>query len=333
MASSSRQEFSNLFRAGIDEGTQQRTEQGQNSDCGLYDTVQSCLQVVSYRYANTTVPLAYIEAELHDVWYACIQAAKHMSCSNYSQDALVRSVVAAKVMGHLRRPVAARGGSSGEGDGNSGDGSGDEIVHFSDGSVFWSDLPLFSADLVDEWASRYYVSEYYDEDQRVDLAAFAGRLLSVGIYQSPAACLLSLLRETLEVHRPLVSAAMDGCDSNERARTTLAVDDLLCALQQLVHHVEGGIFMLRYHCDPEHLQVPPGGEQLSSLGPLALESGYVVSGGYNTERWRFWTQRLRELAGCDVEGIAGNAEACLLGICCEEDGKVGSFSSASTSKN
>jgi hypothetical protein len=49
---------------------------------------------------------------------------------------------------------------------------------------------------------------------------------------------------------------------------------------------------------------------MSGLGELAVQSG-LSSPGFSPSRWRFWIQRLEELAGCELDGIAGSAEACL----------------------
>ncbi|PHH89385.1 hypothetical protein CDD83_6167 [Cordyceps sp. RAO-2017] len=303
---------SELVRSGIDEEIRNGADPGDNT---LNLTLQSFIHALTYRYANTTVPLLDIEAELHDAWYVCIQAAKHMHCSNHKQDALVRCLAAAKSMGHLRRPQAALGGS----------GADPELILFSDRSSFWADLPLFGTDLVREWTERYYSNEHYDPDQRSYLAAFVGRLLSVGIHRGPADCLLSLLRETLETPRPLVSAPSADGDGSSGTKTAPVVEDLLRALQQLFHHVEGAVFMIRYHCSPNNSLVPCGGAQVSGLGELALQSGTVRSAGFSPERWTFWARRLEELARCDVESIAGNADACLLELNREVDGKVGKY--------
>lgn len=306
------EEHSKRIRSAVDQETRRSLEHG---DCTLETTLESCIDIVTYRYANTTVPLAEVEAELHDAWYVCIKAAKHMYCSDYKQDAVVRHLVGAKAMGHLRRPEAALA--------RPGTGSDGELICFRDGSRFWADLPFFGADLVHEWTNRYYFDEHYDEDQRTFLASFVGRLLSVGIYQGPAECLLSLLRETLEEPRPLVFTVVTGNDGNDRAETTIVIDDLLGALQQLFHHTGEGVFMLRYHHSLDSDPMPSANAQFSSLGQLAIQAGIMSSGGYDPERWMFWTQRLKELKRCGVESIAGNAEACLLEMYREVDGKVG----------
>lgn len=321
LKAASQDDYWTIARSYVDEVTQINIEQGQATDSTLDSALESCIHAITYRYANTTLPMADIEPALHNAWYVCIQAAKHMYCSNHKQDALVRTILGAKVMGHLRRPQA----TPGDDDGSEGDG---ELVCFSDGSKFWVDLPFFGADLVDEWANHYYLTEHYDEAQRSYLAAFVGRLISVGIYDGPATCLLSLLRETLETRRPLVSAATaEDKGENNGTETILPIDDLLGALQQLFHHTERGTFMLRYYYSPKDSQTGAGAgiAQLSSLGELAVQSGAIVSDGYSPERWTFWINRLKELAGCDVKSVAGNAEACLLYMHGEVDGKVGSY--------
>ncbi|KND86402.1 hypothetical protein TOPH_08957 [Tolypocladium ophioglossoides CBS 100239] len=296
------QAYSRVSNAQIDQ------EARSGDEHTLDVTLQSHIPVLTFRYINTTIPLAVIEAEIHDLWYTVIQAAKYWNAANAKHDTLVRYIQNARARGTLTRPLAT---IEADGDSNSGSDRLDVIL-CSDGGKFWSDLPLLGQDLVDEWTERYYRVDYCDNhDLRSNLAAFIGRLVSVGIYRGPAACVLSLFRETLETPRPLVSTTaadtVTGTDGKTKD-SVLSVQSLIHALQQMLDYAEGSIIALSNDGVgiADTMSVP----HMSSLSELAIQSG-LPSPGFSPSRWRFWIQRLEELARCEFDGIAGSAEACL----------------------
>jgi hypothetical protein len=265
-------------------------------------TVQSHIPVLTFRYVHTTIPMALIEAEIHHLWYTVIKAAKHWDASNPKQDTLVRYLLSARARGTLTRPLATV-----DADGpNANGGDRQDVIACSDGGKFWSDLPLLGQDLVEEWNQRFYTADYDGKvNLRSNLAAFVGRLVSVGIWNGPAACALSLFRETLETPRPLVSAA----DTKESGKDTiLPIKSLVFALQQMLCHSEGIIIDLsNKSIGIVHSSMSP---DVSGLGELAAQSG-LSSPGYNPDRWCFWIKRLKELAKCEFQDIADSAECCL----------------------
>ncbi|KAK7216266.1 hypothetical protein V2G26_004269 [Clonostachys chloroleuca] len=171
----------------------------------LLDTVSSSIGVTTGHFTHVPDPHpGYVEHRLHELWYACIQAAKNFDSGGYLQDGLLRQLLLAKALGPLQPPANRTVG-----------------VTFSGGHTIWSGLPLFAQDLGDEFISRYYERTFYTSDQRENLYGFLGRLLSVGHYDGPALCMLSLFRETLEVSRPPVV---------HQVSTEIPLDELLPAL-------------------------------------------------------------------------------------------------------
>ncbi|SPJ74475.1 uncharacterized protein FTOL_04206 [Fusarium torulosum] len=265
-------------------------------------TVQSHIPVLTFRYVHTTIPMALIEAEIHHLWYTIIKAAKHWDATNPKQDTLVRYLLSARARGTLTRPMVTV-----DADGpNANGGDRQDVITCSDGGKFWYDLPLLGQDLMEEWNQRFYTADYDGENNlRSNLAAFVGRLVSVGIWNGPAACALSLFRETLETPRSLVSAV----DTKQSAKDTiLPIKSLVFALQQMLCHSEGIIINLSNEgTDISDSSMSP---DLSGLGELAVQSG-LSSPGYNPDRWWFWIERLKALATCEVQDIADSAECCL----------------------
>lgn len=280
--------------------TDQEAQRGNNHTLDI--TVQSHIPVLTFRYVHTTIPMSLIEAEIHHLWYTVIEAAKHWDATNPKQDTLVRYLLSARARGTLTRPLVTATASGLEANG----GDRQEVIACSDGGMFWSDLPFLGQDLMEEWNQRFYTAEYEGENSlRSNLAAFVGRLVSVGIWKGPAACALSLFKETLETPRPLVSTA-DAKDSGKD--TVLPIKSLVLALQQMLCHSEGVIIDLsNKSVDIADSLLSP---EFSGLGELAVQSG-LSSPGYNPDRWCFWIKRLKELAKCEYLDVSDSAECCL----------------------
>ncbi|KAJ6437482.1 killer toxin subunits alpha beta protein [Purpureocillium lavendulum] len=203
------------FRASTEARNAQIDDEAKRGDNHTLDvTVQSHIPVLTFRYINTTIPLAVIEAEIHHLWYTVIQAANYWNAANTKHDTLVRQDSRDDQCHRL------------------------EVIPCSDGGKFWSDLPLFRQDLADEWTNRYYQSDY-NKDMRSNLGAFVGRLVSVGIYNGPAA--------------------------------VLSIANLIHALQQILVYEEGNIILL----SNDSVTVVADGlyPPLSGLGDLAIQSG------------------------------------------------------------
>ncbi|RGP78941.1 hypothetical protein FLONG3_2846 [Fusarium longipes] len=278
-------------------------EEAQRGNCHTLDvTVQSHIPVLTFRYVRTTIPMPLIEAEIHHFWNTVIKAAKHWDASNPKHDTLVRYLLSARSMGTLKRPQPTLEGETPEA--NQSDQQ--EIIICSDGSKFWSDLPFLSQDLVEEWTQRFYTAEYDGENNlRSNLASFVGRLISVGVWNGPAVCALSLFRETLETSRPVVQA-LDA--SSSQKETNFNVQTLLCALQQMLYYSEERIIDLSNNS--HNIADSTVAQDISGLGELAVQSG-LSSSGYYPDRWHFWVQRLENLAKSELSGASDSAECCL----------------------
>ncbi|KAM0234976.1 hypothetical protein ACHAP5_009880 [Fusarium lateritium] len=245
--------------------------------------------------------MSLIEAEIYHLWYTVIQVAKHWDGTNPKQDTLVRYLLSARARGTLTRPLVTIDADGSEAKG----GDRQDVIACTDGGKFWFDLPLLGQDLMEEWNQRFYTADYDGEkDLQLNLAAFVGRLVSVGIWNGPAVCTLSLFRETLETSRPLVLAA----DTKQNGKdTTLPIESLAPALQQMLCHSEGIVIDL---CNKSVDIAGSSPLAVSRLGELAVKSG-LSSPGYNPDRWCFWTKRLEELAKCGVPDVSVSAEYCL----------------------
>lgn len=268
----------------------------------LDETVQSHVPVLTFRYVHTTRPSSQLEAEIRHLWHTVIEAAKNWDAANPKQDTLVRYVLSARARGRLTRPLKDIDGD---------DPIDDERLDatpFSDGNLFWSDLPHLGRSMMEEWAHQFHTANRDHEDNlRQNLAAFVGRLMSVGIWDGSAACALSLFRETLETQRPLTLLQVPDIVKNE-TETGLPTQSLISALLQMLYYSEGSIV------DPSNNSGQSVRDLLSpetsELGELAMQSG-LSSPGFNPDRWRFWIQRLEALTKCEVLSVAEKAESCL----------------------
>jgi hypothetical protein len=135
------------------------------------------------RYTADGLTLSELEHSLRHLWYACIQGATYVPSAGHQQGSIVCCVLAARASGPLQYKSPPLEESS---DKTAKEG---EIVTFSDGRTFFPDLPLFSACLVNEFTGEFYRLSMI---RQINLATFVGRLVSVGIYDGPALCALSL---------------------------------------------------------------------------------------------------------------------------------------------
>jgi hypothetical protein len=112
---------------------------------------------------------------------------------------------------------------------------------------------------IGQFTSHYYERIFYTSGQRENLAGFVGRLLSVGHYDGPAFCMLSLFRETLEVSRPLVV---------DQDSTEIPLDELLPALGKMLGNAGYSLSILSSNRSTAPLPRDYAG--LSGLGELAV---------------------------------------------------------------
>ncbi|CAH0025353.1 unnamed protein product [Clonostachys rhizophaga] len=269
-------EVSKLIRDNVDE----RLDQG--LEMAVVDSFASHIRALTTHFTQTP-DLVHdrLKIHLHDAWYTCIQAAKIIDSCDNLQEVIVSQLLAVRTLGPLQ-PVAGETAS----------------ITFSDGYTLWSGLPLFAQDLAQEFASHHYKKGIFKREQQQNLAGFIGRLLSVGIYDGPAVCALSIFREALEVPRPLTQDP----DSEE-----IPLEELLGLLGELINQTKYSLPILAGN----HVAAPttPSSYQhLSGLGELAIQAGNIPLSGYSPERWTFWLQRLMELSQCGVKNITDDAE-------------------------
>ncbi|KAM0744880.1 hypothetical protein ACQRIT_000264 [Beauveria bassiana] len=274
-----------------DELIDQETELGDDNTLDV--TVESHISALTIRYIATDEPLSVVEAELHHFWRTAIQGARHWKPENRKHDTLIRLILQARARGTLTRPLSSVSGGQEALSSNNR-----RNVVFSDGSRLWSDLPFLGTDLVQEWLDRFSQLDYANHNnQRVNLSSFVGRLLSVGIYNGPATCLLSLFRETLETDRPL--------KSDEK----VSVNHLIHALAAFLRYADNSAISLSNGSEAPNVGTLP--QSAASLGELARQSGTINVPGFSVERWKFWMSRLEELANCGEESVATAGADCL----------------------
>ncbi|CAG9995745.1 unnamed protein product [Clonostachys byssicola] len=253
------------------------------------------------RYTTHGLTLSELERSLRDLWYACIQGATYVPSAGHQQSSIVCCILAARASGPLQyKPPALE--ESSDKPAKEGD-----IVTFSDGRTFFPDLPLFSASLVKEFTGNFYQLSMI---QQINLATFVGRLISVGVYDGPALCALSLFRAVLEEPRPLQTTSSD-----EERGDLAPVQDLIVSLYELIESSGVSFAVL----SSRNLQATHAAESFSDFphlagpGELAMKAGSTppFPSGYSSERWAFWVQRLRELEKCGFEDVEGMARGCL----------------------
>ncbi|CAG9987897.1 unnamed protein product [Clonostachys byssicola] len=283
-------EWSAFSRAQIDDVIQSGLQDS------LSDAIDSYLKSITYQYLFQGRSEEFLAGLLCDAWYALIQAGKNITTHEFHQDIIVRDLVAVRALGPMQDSVQSISHTQG-------------VITFSDGYTLWSGLPLLSMTLTEEFTERYYQKDHYSPGQRENMAGLLARLLAAGFYDGPALCALSLFRETLETHRPLVKA-----DIEEASDSVLPLEGLLEALTDLLENSGYSLAILSAsttsNIKTKHADHP----RLSGLGELALQHDTITDlspTGYSPQRWSFWAERLRELKRCGVESIERRANFCL----------------------
>ncbi|EGX89488.1 hypothetical protein CCM_07740 [Cordyceps militaris CM01] len=274
-----------------DKHVDQEAELGDDNTLDI--TVESHISALTFRHIATATPMIVLEAELHHFWRTAILGASHWNPENRKHDTLIRLILQARARGTLTRPLSSVSGGQ-----EPLSSSNRRHVLFSDGNSLWSGLPFLGTDLVQVWLDRFYQLDYANHhNQRVNLSCFVGRLLSVGIYNGPATCLLSLFRETLETDRALTSDK------------EVSVSHLIHALAAFIRYAKESTLSLSNGSEaPDVGTLPPS---VASLGELARQSGTINVPGFSVERWKFWMSRLEELVNCGEESVATAAANCL----------------------
>ncbi|KAI1362141.1 hypothetical protein F5Y08DRAFT_284418 [Xylaria arbuscula] len=179
----------------------------------------------------------------------------------------------------------------------------------------WQDLPFLVPDMTSYWLQD---CARMSSSQRVRISFFWSSLVAASSAPwSYGLCRIALivLRDTLETQRRLVRAGVEpgGEDSENSGRTIdmLTVADLLRAANAWLVRAGGRITQL---CEAGDSNVATGltipvPEEVSRLGPLAQAAGIQeVPGGFSSQRWLFWLQRLDEIgAEASPQGLADSS--------------------------
>ncbi|KAI0479934.1 hypothetical protein F4859DRAFT_503834 [Xylaria cf. heliscus] len=179
---------------------------------------------------------------------------------------------------------------------------GNHIIH----QYLWQDLPFLVPDMTSYWIQDCARMSY---SQRVRINSFWASLVAASSASwSYGLCRIALmvLRDTLETQRPLVRAGVEpgGEDSENSGRTVdmLTIADLLRAANAWLERAGARITQLCEAGDGNataRLTIPVP-EEVSDPGPLAQAAGIqAVPGGFSSQRWFFWLQRLDEI-GADT---------------------------------
>lgn len=269
--------FSAKFRSAVD---------GEAATSDLRGTITSTIISISRRFLQSVGPvqLLLIDYDLHDLWYAFIQAAKNTSSENTAQEMLVYHVLSAREMGALTRTRQVGLSVSPT----------TEIARTSNGMI-WKDLPFLTQDLQDAWSKD---SLKLSTTHRENLAAFIARLTSVGVCGNAlAGCALWLFRDALETPRPLAV-------SDSESGSEVPLTELLPAVRVWLLFAAPKLIVL------SDKSVDEFSSEVSKLGELA-RSANVASDGFSPSRWAFWRQRLEELSQCEQVEVAKEAIICL----------------------
>ncbi|CAI6101404.1 unnamed protein product [Clonostachys chloroleuca] len=190
--------WSKIFRDSVDEEVE-FTNNHEDNFCRLAPIISQHLHFITRDYAASECSLTNIELHLSDVWDACIMAGKHIRGRTSEPNTVVVALAGLKTSGPLQRLSQRYSPSQTLSAHNA-----DQSITFSDGRTFWPELPLFALTLIDEFMQHFHQPNYGAEFS-FNLATFVGRLVSVGIFDGPAICILSLFREALETPQPLTT--------------------------------------------------------------------------------------------------------------------------------
>ncbi|KAE9374594.1 hypothetical protein N431DRAFT_438033 [Stipitochalara longipes BDJ] len=141
--------------------------------------IKSFMIAVNGEFSQHHDPIAFIEADLHHIWYMVIEVAKITQPEDTTHDGLVLLLLYFMNLGTLTRMIEDI----------------EEKAVIGDGRRLWTDLPLFGADLLAGWRG----SGSIPIKQRVNLAVFTGKCVAHGVGGDDIVLsALWLLKEALE---------------------------------------------------------------------------------------------------------------------------------------
>lgn len=142
-------------------------EAARGNDNTLWKTMESCIRMLSRRYAMSDLSTEHFEIEIRDIWCMFILASKSIDEDHPAQDRLTRIVLQAREYGTLQRAQA---------------GVADAQNAVTSSGRIWSDLPFLVQDVRDAWkeimiapSSSVYLA------YRLNLTAGIARLAGIGV--------------------------------------------------------------------------------------------------------------------------------------------------------
>ncbi|KAJ5588781.1 hypothetical protein N7537_011459 [Penicillium hordei] len=255
---------------------------------GNLEDLRNLLLSISEWYTEGKRSVSLIEDYLLDAWDVLIQTSKMTPSTSPEQDSLVVLISSIKEFGILHR--------------NERDTQEQETTMFSNGQKFWIDLPYLARKMQHSWIIE---SHQYTTTERANFAVLTAKLCAGGICEAELSFVaLWLLRETLEVQRPLTKQL-----DIPKSENSLSITELLPACFSWLSNAKFKLIKLvAQNYDPTLSMVIESNHQIHmDIGDLAAKAN-ITQPGFSLPRWVFWRLRLKELSRCGDAVIAKLAE-------------------------
>jgi hypothetical protein len=259
-----------------------------------FDDLRNLLLSISQWYCEEEMSAEEIEGRLHDAWDMLVQTSKITPCASPEQDSLVVLISSIKEFGILHHEDR--------------DIKDQETAVLPNGQKLWIDLPYLAQEIQQAWIME---SSQYTSTERANFAALTAKLCAVGICESELSFVaLSLLKETLEVQRPLTKLPERHCDI-PKSENLLSITELLPACFEWISNANFKLVKLAAQNDDPSFPIffQLNDRIATDLGDLAVKAK-VTQPGFSIARWLFWRLRLKELSRCGDEVIAKLAGQC-----------------------
>ncbi|EAW06360.1 DUF3632 domain-containing protein [Aspergillus clavatus NRRL 1] len=248
---------------------------GRGEAAEIRDTMWNKVWYITMRYRHDGYSTATFEPQLHDFWYACYQAGRHISHESAEHDRLLLDILRFRAIGPLKRPAKHNHQDT-------------EFAKTSAG-VLWKDLPFLVTDMTDYWVNDCATM---NATQRCNVARFLAKLASAGV-SSDGLFQIALLtmRDALETARPLGSLKSPNEDNANRTMKDLTVADLLPAVHAWFQEARYKITQLSDELWNDC------SDDFGRGGPTFLKSelGKRSNSGFSHWRWMFWLKRLEDI--------------------------------------
>ncbi|KAH6658047.1 hypothetical protein BKA67DRAFT_533223 [Truncatella angustata] len=155
------------------------------SDNTLWKTMESCIRMLSRRYAISDLSIEHFEIEIRDIWYIFILASQNIDVNHPAQDRLTRIVFLAREYNTIQRVVTGVPHT--------------QSAITSHGHI-WQDLPFLIQDVRDAWKGVITSpSSSSSSAHRRNLTAGIARMAGVGLCETAfGQCGLGVMKMALE---------------------------------------------------------------------------------------------------------------------------------------